>query len=68
MKLLLYFSVVLPKAFMNQYKSFEVFEEILFINEEALKKNKSGNKAQKFLNTFKDDPEWQEAHVKEIEQ
>ena len=67
LKLLLYFSVVLPAAFMNYYEDDPVYDFVVFHNEDYLKKYRTGKKAAAYLQKFKEDPEWQKDKIQEIE-
>lgn len=59
MKMLLYFSAVLPQSFMNFYASNqELQEKIVFCNEPKLLKKPKSKNALKYMKAFNSDPQW----------
>ena len=68
LKLLVYFSVVLPGTFMNYYENDDVFQDIVYSNEEYFNLNRNGKKAQAHLQKFKKNPKWQEKSIQKIEE
>ena len=52
LKLLVYFSVVLPGAFMSYYKNEELYQDVIFNNEHYLDKKRDSKKAKKFIAEF----------------
>ena len=60
LKLIVYFSVVLPPAFMRYYQEDEIHHDIVYCNENKFDSTNKRNskKGQAFLQKFMNDPEW----------
>ena len=53
---------------MNYYADDDVFEDVLFCNDESLNKKRQGKRARALVNAFKEDEKWKLESIRELEQ